>query len=297
MTERARREREATGRLTEEPLDESAPLAWEEAPRLCYRDPRSPDGCEAYHRVWQYLRLFGLVGSMESDAEFFHRHFRDAARSMRFSRVLLSATADYWMLAQLAAAYGAEGAPLDVTIADRCRTPLMLNRWYARRLGLEIRTREADLLTFDDEPYDVICTHSFLGRFDAEGRRVLLRRWHALLRPGGKVITSQRIRPGSTRVVNGFSTSEVEALAHRVRRAAAERRDFEGPEPADLIAAVRSYAASKSSHVIRDAEGLLTLVREPGFSIEAARREAGNTRRASSPDAPGSFRLQMVAEK
>ena len=64
MTERARREREATGRLTEEPLDESAPLAWEEAPRLCYRDPRSPDGCEAYHRVWQYLRLFGLVGSM-----------------------------------------------------------------------------------------------------------------------------------------------------------------------------------------------------------------------------------------
>jgi SAM-dependent methyltransferase len=283
--------------MMEEPLGESAPLAWQQAPRLCCRDPRSHESCEAYHRVWQYLRLFDLIGSMESDAAFFQRQFRGMARSMRFPRVLVSATADYWMLAQLAAAYAAERAPLDVTIADRCGTPLMLNRWYGSRLGLEVRTREADLLTFDDEPYDVICTHSFLGRFDVEDRSVLLQRWHTLLRAGGKIVTSQRIRPGSTRTLNGFSASEVEALAQRVGRAAAERHQFNGPEPDGLVAVVRDYAASKKSHVIRDPERLLESMRQAGFGIEVAVQAVGETRRASSPEASGSFRLQIVAEK
>jgi len=50
------------GSLTkpDEPLAESAPVAWALAPSLCAGDPASHGSCLWYHRIWQYLRLLDI---------------------------------------------------------------------------------------------------------------------------------------------------------------------------------------------------------------------------------------------
>ena len=58
------------GNLTnpDEPLEDSAPVAWALAPQSCAGDPTSPDSCLWYHRVWQYLRLLGIFATAQGAA-------------------------------------------------------------------------------------------------------------------------------------------------------------------------------------------------------------------------------------
>ena len=64
---------------------------------------------------------------------------------------------------------------------DLCATPLRLNEWYAARHGLAVRAVCSDILAFAQaSPFDMICTHSFLGRFAPEVRPKLVARWHEL---------------------------------------------------------------------------------------------------------------------
>ena len=113
--------------------------------------------------------------------------------------MLVSATADYSMLAHLRCAYGAEGAALDATVIDNCETAVFLNEWYAARYQFPVTTECANILHYRSErPFDLVCTHNFLSRFDPESRRRLVARWHALLRVGGVVVTTQRVQPDAT---------------------------------------------------------------------------------------------------
>jgi len=60
------------GSLTkpDEPLAESAPVAWGLAPSLCAGDPASHDSCLWYHRIWQYLRLLDIITSIRTNTTF-----------------------------------------------------------------------------------------------------------------------------------------------------------------------------------------------------------------------------------
>ena len=133
-----------------EPLAESAPLAWAIAPRLCPGDPQSPSACVWYHRVWQYLRLLGVITSIRTNSAFLTRTFDGLA--LNHPRVLVSGSADYAMLAHLWHAYA--GRPLDVTVVDLCPTALYLNEWYAGRLGFRLSTVHSDALEYmTNRPY------------------------------------------------------------------------------------------------------------------------------------------------
>jgi SAM-dependent methyltransferase len=287
----------------DEPLIESAPLAWREAPARCFRDAESGTSCRAYHQVWQYLRLLGFISAVRTNGEFFLRQFATLASTGRHPRVLVSATADYSMVAHVAHAYGAARQPVHVTVADRCGTSLFLNRWYAERHALSLETVQGDLRALEtDRAFDIVCTHSVLGRFGAEARAQLVRRWHAVLRPGGVVITTQRIRPADTTLRSRYSDAEARALATSVAAAARASALPLGVEAAALEEAVFAYARQKGGYVIGSTRSVTDLFEETGFEVLVADEGGGAAERArdrsSSPRAAAdTFRMRLVARK
>ena len=280
-----------------EPLAESAPIAWATAPFLCPGSPESRDCCVWYHQVWQYLRLLEIITSIRMNTEFLVRTLEREAGAR--PRVLVTGTADYGMLAHLKFAYGRR--PLAVTVVELCPTSLHLNRWYADRFGVDLTTHCGNALDFAaGSPFDVVCTHNFLGRFDPPSRLRLLERWHALLRPGGLVVTTQRVRPHSTEVKNAYSEREAREFAARVAGAAVARA-ITGPDPAALGEAAYQYAVRQGGYVFRSTTEIAGLFEGSGFDIESVDEGGGASERErdrpSSNAGKDSYRMRVVARK
>jgi SAM-dependent methyltransferase len=253
-----------------------------------------------YHRVWQYLRLLGVITTIRTNTDFLIRSFRECARSGR-SRVLVSATADYSMLAHLHHAYALEGEPLQPTVIDRCETSLLLNRWYAERSGMPLATDRADVLAYEAaRSFDMICTHNFMARFDDDARRRLVSRWHALLRPGGLVITTQRIRPNSQGRLAFYTEDEARELAERVTGVARTHQSV-SVDPEELGRVVYEYAKRKGGYVIRTGKELTDLFVEQGFDVRLADEGGGLAERErdrpSSTAGQDTYRLRIIATK
>lgn len=291
-----------TDALTE-PLADSAPVAWAEAPRRCYRDPQTGQTCLWYHRVWQYLRLFGIISSIRTNTDFLTRCFRDCARARPHPVVLVSAAADYSMLAHLKHACDLERSPLDATIVDRCETSLFLNRWYADRFNLVLATACCNVIEYATERrFDLICTHNFLGRFDDDSRRLLVARWHTLLRPGGVVVTTQRIRPNARAARSFYTDEQARELSERVAavaRAHPQRLDLDVDQ---LARAVYEYAIRRAAHTIRTNREILDIFEAVGFDVAVADDGEGEAERQrdrpSAPDAgTDTYRMRIVARK
>src|SRR5262249_42959644 len=86
------------------------------------------------------------------------------------AKVLISAAADYGMLATLHHAIETAQADPTVVIYDICRTPLRACEWYADRIGLTVKTVRGDLLLdpVPDAPFDLIITDEFLTVLKAD---------------------------------------------------------------------------------------------------------------------------------
>jgi SAM-dependent methyltransferase len=261
---------EGTGNFAE-PLADSAPIAWAEAPRRCHRNPDTGETCLWYHRVWQYLRLLGIKRSIRTDTEFLITNFRERARSGRYPRVLVSATADYAMLAHLTYAYGMEDRALEATVVDRCETSLLLNRWYAERYHIAITTECYDLVEYAARfPFDMVCTHNVLTFFDEESRRRLVDRWHALLRPGGVVVTAQRVHPNSSVGRKFYTNEQAHEVSEKVAAAARACPQQLNMEIEELAQAVYGHMIRRGWYVIRTSREITDLFEAAGFDIEFA---------------------------
>lgn len=284
----------------DEPLELSAPLAWREAERRC-PDASAATSCRPYHRVWQYLRLLGVITTLRTNSGFFLDVFGAAAREGR-AHVIISGAADYAMLAHLLHAYRTADAVPQPTVLDLCDTPLFLNRWYADRHGCDVRTAHADALLFQpDEPADLVCSHNFLGRFSEEERPHLLACWASWLRPGGLLVTTQRVRPGWTGAVVSYTADEARRVGERVAAAAKERRAAPGIHAEELGQAAREYALRKRSHAIADPASLTRAFDAAGFEILVADKGGGQAERqrdrpASSAGAD-TYRMRLVARR
>ena len=288
------------GSLTnpDEPLAESAPVAWSLAPALCAGDSASRDSCLWYHRIWQYLRLLDIITSIRTNTPFLLATLARLAPT--HPRVLISGSADYGMLAHLREAFGAQ--PLDVTIVDRCATSVRINQWYADRYGLGLTPMCGDALAVDtDRPFDLVCTHNFVGRFDREARQRLVDRWHAVLRPGGVVVTTQRVRPGARTRMTSYSDDEAQALAARVAAAAAAYRGTLGATPEELREVAYQYALRKRAYVIESPSEIVAPFERAGFEVNLADEGGGLAERQA--DRPSStagletFRMRVIATR
>jgi len=247
------------------------------------------------------LRLLGLNTTPQHHAAFFHDSLGELTAPSGAPRVLISGTADYSMLARLLPAFREHGAHPAITVVDRCETALMLNRWYAAREGLEIATERSDLLAYTAEAaYDVVCTHSFIGQFDPQRRAQLFASWQRLLRPGGLLLTINRLRAQAGAGWLGYLPEQATALADNVRRNAGRVSAVVGATAEALGEAALRYARHMGAWPIRSAEELRSLCEASGFRVERLSAEpvvlaSGGT--LSAPTIPGGAPYAQLAAR
>src|SRR5262245_7766751 len=99
----------------EEPLLESAPIAWQIAPQLCRRNSATGLSCSPVHGIWQYLRILGLVTTPRDHSAFLQNALGAAISPAKQSSVLIPGAMDYSMLACVFSAFDPQATLADVT--------------------------------------------------------------------------------------------------------------------------------------------------------------------------------------
>jgi len=191
---------------THELLLESAPLSQQWSEQECTRKPKggmeewSQDNhpnnadngdCAWYHGTWQYLRLLGMVAVPDWHRSFYTEALGNILRRKPDANVLISAAADYGMLAMLHEAMQLTGSSPRIVIYDICKTPLTSSQWYAERHGISIETKCDNIITspIPEAPFDLIVSDEFFTVLKAEYKPLISKRWKQLLKPGGSVVT------------------------------------------------------------------------------------------------------------
>lgn len=141
--------------------------------------------CRNFHALWPYRRLARMCSAASFGAPVIERTLRALLAPGR-CRVLIAAAADTGLLATVVRA-GAGLRP-DITVIDRCETPLELNRQFAARWSLPLQTHRLDLADFDLQGFDVIYANEILQHFPNDRRVDLLARLRRALRPGGHLV-------------------------------------------------------------------------------------------------------------
>ena len=250
-----------------EPLAESAPIGFATAMECCTDDVM----CGAYHALWQYLRLCNRAPAVRVDGPIYVAVAERLARAGRLNRVLITASADYSMLAHLA--YGARLAGVEPAfdVVDRCATPLRLNAWYGAKNRVNVRTIQHDVLEFGDHgPYDLICTHSLLQLLPIERRGRLFERWRSCLGTEGRVCFSNRVWTTHIKLTPG----ELDRRAHGMVESVLEKlREGDVAPPCDrerLEGLILRYARREDERPPLPLSDIERWVAEAGLAIEIA---------------------------
>ena len=252
--------------MVDEPLLESAPIAWRLARELCRTNPATGASCEWLHAFWQCLRIIGLAATPDRHAGFYQAAFDGVGAGDGSPRILVSGTADYSMLAHVLAAFRARGVEPSVTVIDVCETPLELNRWYAQRAGGRVETAQSSVLQYPaPAPFDCVCTHSFLGMFSGEERPALIAAWRRLLKPGGRVVITHPLQPLQSNEPNRFSPEQATAFRGLVGSRAAQLAAIIGTEPDAIMARAERYLEARYGHPLRSGDEIAALFEDGGF--------------------------------
>ena len=248
-------------------LAQSARLAHRLALEHC-RHTAGAD-CTWYHGTWQYLRALGVSKTAGGHAKFLTDTLRSLVAGGGVRRVLISGSADDAMtLIALEAFRDAKVRP-ELTLIDICETPLALSRWSAERVGGTVATQRTDILDYAvDVPFDVVMSNSFLSYFEPAVRPRLFVRWASLLRPGGKLLLTNRLRPGAPAAPLGFTANQAQVFCAAVRREAERRQEDLGLDPATVEGWAREYTRRFKSFPLGAADEVLELLRSAGFVAE-----------------------------
>lgn len=252
----------------EEPILEAFPIMVEAAECYC-RPAGKSEICYVYHRLWPYRRLAGAAKRELGRAAPIIHALRTVARESRLKRVLISGSADYALLARVVHACRAEGIEPEVTVLDLCEAPLHINRWYAKRIGADVRTVCSDVCRFEAEaPFDAVVTDVFLTRIPPEQRPLVARTWRDALRVGGVVVTKEPVSsefPSGTRRV---SEAEVDAKVAAISRRLEPHGDLIPIDGQELETYVRAYFSAQLSYPFGSPGEIRALFESNGFEIE-----------------------------
>lgn len=284
----------------EEPLVASAPLALEWSVKECEPEQGVSPGCAWYHGSWQWLRLLGLFNSLRSDDDFLLPKLQQLI-GQGVRKVLISGAADYALLARITAAAGSDRQAMRVTVLDHCATPLRLNDWYGRKYGVDVRPVKGDILDFQAaEPFDLICTHSFICFFDQADRQRLVKKWNDCLGSGGHVITAQRARIHDQLPVIRYTEQEITEFGKRAFQLASEQFGTLGMDPGQAAQLAEAYGRHHWTHLLRTPEEISALFTDCGFALRHFAPPGGEPVVPDTPGTPnrqGSVRWRVHAVK
>jgi SAM-dependent methyltransferase len=256
-----------------EPLRESAPLAYALAAKVCRIDQATRESCAWYHGLWALLRLLGIGTTPTGVSGFLAETLYQLAADGGYRRVLIAGAADYGLAAHVIAAYRRAHAPLALSVVDRCATPLALNRWYAARVGAAIEDIRDDLVAHRPAlDYDVILSHSVLGYFSLRDRSRLFEAWATQLRHGGRIVLTNRIRPGHGSEPVRFTPAQAAAFCATIGTAAAAG---DLPVPAHANAWAAAYARNFASYAVETPDDLVASLTAAGFGVDRVETSDG----------------------
>lgn len=151
------------------------------------------DDCCTYHAIWPYLRMAGAVGGVEADEPFLQPILADLFRQDR-TRILLAGSADSGVTAMVHRACVKFHHMAQLTVVDRCMTPLVACQTYGHMQGLDVSVLHADLRKTDlPSKFDLIIGHSVLPLIPPDDRRALLAALAQKLTANGRMLLTVRI--------------------------------------------------------------------------------------------------------
>jgi hypothetical protein len=229
-----------------------------------------PESCGWYHGTWQYLRLLDMVAVPHWHREFYNQKLGDILRQNPRANVLISAAADWGMLASLHEAIQIAEANPEIVIYDICKTPLKACQWYADLHKFPIKTRCSNIITenIPEAPFDLIITDEFLSVLKSDYKPLIARRWKELLKPGGAVVT--------VAMIGGVTTPELrEGYSQRARQLLENTNGDYLPahgeaKKAEVLELCSNFADFHTRHMLSGEEELRTLL--SGFDQLEIRR-------------------------
>jgi len=271
-----------------EPLELSAAIARRIATQMCRRSPDSGEDCAWLHGFWQCLRLMRVAATPDRHADFYREALARVEGAAATPRVLVCGAADYSMLAHALAAFRCRNVEPAISVIDVCDTPLYLNRWYAEREACNIETHRRHLLEYSEpRRFDVVCTHSFFGQFPRGRRPAMIAAWRGLLRPGGLVVTTLPLRPGSAEEPNRFTSGQAESFRAGVLAHAKTLAEFLDSEPEDIIRQGERYLEARYGYPVDSSEEVRELFASEGFAVEQLSCAVAPTEKGLDAGGPG----------
>lgn len=252
--------------------------------RLAYRVSATEcKHCRNYHVYWPYLRSIGANGGgPEADWDLQVETLAALAGERSHVRWLLAGSADSGLLALVAATMGLRpAATYDVTVIDRCATPLALCRAYADDHGIDLATKVDDLQSFEGGgAFDVVLMHRTMGFIPQRLWARFLTRAGSWLAPQGRlVLTLSLDRPDQAPQWRP-NASVIAWRTMRVRDAIASG-ELDPPEDAEVFVGRfdrrRDESATPSAHRFEDYDDALAaagLTLEKSLEMRGAESEA-----------------------
>jgi len=171
----------------------------EDLPRLAAQNfddaNRTCVACGHMHALWPYIRLARASTGAEGASSKLDSVLRDLFEQRRRT-VLIAGAQDTGLMALVARAAGPYDA--DITVLDRCASPLQACRRLAREWSLPLKTLHEDLTTFQlRNCFDIVVVHGTLHYILPEARSRVLAQLRLALRPIGRLVllfnTGQRV--------------------------------------------------------------------------------------------------------
>ena len=175
-----------------------------QASRIAELAPRFCDACEGYHLRFVTTRAAypdkGVAVDRPALIARLQPLLADVARRSDVIEIVIVGSADTGVFSTCAHAAAVIQPTLIArcrfTVIDRCQAPLVLCAEFAATHGIELRTAQLELPAAARHfAADLIVTHSFLRFADRSSQLALLGAFDEWLKPGGRFVLSEAIRP------------------------------------------------------------------------------------------------------
>jgi SAM-dependent methyltransferase len=241
-----------------EPLRQLAAEAYEVAGRRC-------GTCRDSHALWPYIRLSRTSIGAEREGSPLEPILAELLPLDR-PTILIAGAQDTGLLALVAR--GASCRVAEITVLDRCDTPLEMCRRLSARWNLPIATLHQDLRDLDiRDRFDLVLLHHTLQFVPPEDRITVLLNLARALHPRGRLVHSVNI---SRSLCGALGAEHRDTYPDWVLEELA-RLDAPLPEPRnEFRARLSAHAGNRERHTgaFVDSAEVDRLMENAGFSIE-----------------------------
>jgi SAM-dependent methyltransferase len=205
----------------------------EDLPRLAAENfalaNRNCQSCGHMHALWPYIRLARASTGVEGASSRLDPVLSELIAAGH-RRVLIAGSQDTGLLALVARAAGT--ATIEITVLDRCASPLETCRRLAQAWSLPIETMHQDLMNLEvKDRFDLALVHGTLHYIPPDRRVDVLTRLRQALRPAGVLVLlfntgSRVVGELSSDGRRSYATWVIEELQHLGVQLPEEREAF-----------------------------------------------------------------------